>query len=51
MGRKGNWQGEIKARGNAPCIIVYYDCVRAYILEWLKIIIIGMNVVDNLNSV
>ncbi len=22
-GRKGSWQGEIKARGNAPCIIVH----------------------------
>jgi hypothetical protein len=30
-GKKGTWQGEIKARGNAPCIIVHCNCVRVYI--------------------
>ncbi len=58
---KGNQQGERQSKGNAPCIVVHCDCARVYI-ECLRrlndtslciyiIIIIGVNVVDNLNSV
>ncbi len=61
-GRKGDLARGDKSKGNAPCIVVHCNqcpcmfgmlerlndtsCVYMYV-----IIIIGMNVVDNLNSV
>ncbi len=50
-----------KSKGNAPCIVVHCNLCPCIYIECLKclndtscvyvIIIIGMNVVDNLNSV
>jgi hypothetical protein len=60
-GRKGELARGDKSKGSAPCIDVHCNlCSCIYrmpeMLEWYQlciyiIIIIGMNVVDNLNSV
>ncbi len=58
-GKRESTRGD-KSKGNAPCIIVHCIrvCIRKECLECVDdtsyvhiVIIIGMNVVDNLNSV